>query len=309
MNKHIGSVVSIACLVALLIGSHKAHAACTKDTDCKGDRICQDGRCTTLPPVVPTVASRASAAPVIYIPQVPQPVQAPQFTYAQPGAQHAPMIMQPGAVAQAQAQMQAGAAGVAASYTPEPVGVSAPTTEAPLTWHRGYAELSTPMNFQGWLGLYGGDGQMTSGFGAGVRVAGYYAGARVHVGGFLSYQTMDYTLEGYGSDEASNLAAGVALKFGGSVGQRLWMGLALDAGFNALLKGDVFIYNHVGVHLYTGYCLDALLVGSGPFKMTLTTRLGMDLEPFMGSPSDNVDMWQVRLGLTVGVTFGGGSRS
>ena len=57
------------------------------------------------------------------------------------------------------------------------------------------------------------------------------------------------------------------------------------------------------------FSLDALLVGSGPFKMAMTSRLGTDVEPILGNPGAEENMWQVRLGLTVGVTFGGGSRS
>jgi len=29
----------------------RAHAQCTKDTDCKGDRICVDGACVESPPM------------------------------------------------------------------------------------------------------------------------------------------------------------------------------------------------------------------------------------------------------------------
>jgi hypothetical protein len=55
---------------ALLASASQAHAQCTKDTDCKGDRICELGRCITP---ASTPARVASPAPPVAPPQ-PQPV-------------------------------------------------------------------------------------------------------------------------------------------------------------------------------------------------------------------------------------------
>ncbi len=202
------------------------------------------------------------------------------------------------------------AAPVAPGYAPglAATAVASSEAEGPLTWHKGYAEIGTPLNIRGWAGASTSDTGISSGFGAGVRVAGYYAGRSVHVGGYLSYAATDYSFSGYsGSAEAGNLSGGVALKFGGTVGSRVWMGFALDAGFNVLFKGDAFIHNVGGISIYTGYVLDVLAVGRGPFKMAITSRLGSQIEPYMSSSDYDGFVWQARLGLSIGVTFGGRS--
>lgn len=53
----------------VLLSSSLAHAQCTKDTDCKGDRVCEAGKCTSpaaLPaaPPAPAGAEGAPAQPV-----------------------------------------------------------------------------------------------------------------------------------------------------------------------------------------------------------------------------------------------------
>lgn len=49
--------VAMAVAIGLVLPGYAAHAACGKDTDCKGDRICVDGRCTAPAP------SKASIQP------------------------------------------------------------------------------------------------------------------------------------------------------------------------------------------------------------------------------------------------------
>lgn len=46
----------------LLAWSSVAEAQCSKDTDCKGDRVCEGGKCVSPPPATP-VAPAAAAAP------------------------------------------------------------------------------------------------------------------------------------------------------------------------------------------------------------------------------------------------------
>jgi hypothetical protein len=54
---------AVALLVATVLGcegprvAQQAVAGCGKDTDCKGDRICESGRCITPPSPMATVAS------------------------------------------------------------------------------------------------------------------------------------------------------------------------------------------------------------------------------------------------------------
>ena len=66
----------------LLFGSASARAACTKDTECKGDRICDAGQC--VPP--PTTASSAAPLP----PPPPAPVPESEAPSAPPPAPAAP---------------------------------------------------------------------------------------------------------------------------------------------------------------------------------------------------------------------------
>jgi hypothetical protein len=47
----------------LSLFSSVASAQCTKDTDCKGDRVCEEGKCTA-PVATPSAASPPSPAPV-----------------------------------------------------------------------------------------------------------------------------------------------------------------------------------------------------------------------------------------------------
>jgi hypothetical protein len=44
---------SVVAVLALIAGARSAHAACAKDTDCKGDRICQAGQCVYPSPTAP----------------------------------------------------------------------------------------------------------------------------------------------------------------------------------------------------------------------------------------------------------------
>src|SRR5258706_14487371 len=60
----------IATFVAgssILLSTAIAQAQCSKDTDCKGDRVCDAGKCTALPPAPPpppgAAAAPAPAAP------------------------------------------------------------------------------------------------------------------------------------------------------------------------------------------------------------------------------------------------------
>ena len=53
--------------VAVLLSASLSHAQCTKDVDCKGERICQDGNCVAPPPGAaappPAASSETTPAP------------------------------------------------------------------------------------------------------------------------------------------------------------------------------------------------------------------------------------------------------
>jgi hypothetical protein len=54
--------VAAAMMASTLLVSHVAHAECTKDFDCEGELICEEGRCVTAPPP-PSPAAPPRVAP------------------------------------------------------------------------------------------------------------------------------------------------------------------------------------------------------------------------------------------------------
>jgi hypothetical protein len=69
--------LSVLAAVGVLFVSQRAFAECTMDTDCKGDRICEQGVC-----VSPTNATPAPAAPAAPAAPPPVAVSAPAATAA-----------------------------------------------------------------------------------------------------------------------------------------------------------------------------------------------------------------------------------
>ncbi|HEY3495547.1 MAG TPA: hypothetical protein VGK73_12710 [Polyangiaceae bacterium] len=66
-------------LVAVLTASATVHAQCTKDTDCKGERVCEEGACVPGSP-----APAAPAAPAVQ--GAPAPAAEPAAVAAPPAA-------------------------------------------------------------------------------------------------------------------------------------------------------------------------------------------------------------------------------
>jgi hypothetical protein len=62
----------------VLCWSGLARAQCSKDTECKGERICEDGQCVAPPPGAAPAVTPAAPAPAAEQPAVaPQPAAAP----------------------------------------------------------------------------------------------------------------------------------------------------------------------------------------------------------------------------------------
>jgi hypothetical protein len=84
---------------SVLLASLSAHAECTKDTDCKGDRVCDAGKCTSPGAATPPatdgaatpVAATPAAAPVAPVAPVAPPAAAPAAATA-PLAQDEPQV-------------------------------------------------------------------------------------------------------------------------------------------------------------------------------------------------------------------------
>lgn len=71
--------------VALWVSTSVAHAQCTMDTECKGERVCEEGKCVapaavSLPPAPPAAPAPAEAAPApVSVPaSPPAPAPAPE---------------------------------------------------------------------------------------------------------------------------------------------------------------------------------------------------------------------------------------
>jgi hypothetical protein len=78
---------SRALLVAsfVLLSAAKASAQCTKDTDCKGDRVCEDGKCTSpaaLPPAPPPPPGSSAETPAPVPDSTAPPAASPAGTPA-----------------------------------------------------------------------------------------------------------------------------------------------------------------------------------------------------------------------------------
>ena len=65
--------------LALCLAGAWAHAECTKDLDCAGEQICEQGKCVDAPasPPAPPVAATAPAEPAAAAPAVPPRVLGP----------------------------------------------------------------------------------------------------------------------------------------------------------------------------------------------------------------------------------------
>jgi hypothetical protein len=57
------AIWAFGSVAALLLVQSAAHAQCTKDTDCKGDRVCEAGKCTAPAPAAPAPAAPSDVAP------------------------------------------------------------------------------------------------------------------------------------------------------------------------------------------------------------------------------------------------------
>jgi hypothetical protein len=72
------------CLVTVALSAAPAQAGCTKDTDCKGERICSvEGQCVDPTPCPPCPCAEAPAPPPA--PPAPVPPPAPRPTVANGG--------------------------------------------------------------------------------------------------------------------------------------------------------------------------------------------------------------------------------
>ncbi|MBW2730938.1 MAG: hypothetical protein JRH20_01015 [Deltaproteobacteria bacterium] len=279
--------------------SSAAMAVCTKDTDCKGSRVCEQGRCVSMP----GAASHAKRMPGTY-PEAPQAVTPPAPPAAPPVA--------PGAQVSLRGRQYAPVA-----HTPYGVrqGIAARPT-GPLSWPSAYGALYTVLSMHAWGGMPAYeriDVSFSEGTEGGMHAAGYVAlHESFHIGGYLSYVSSELlseyieTTSGFfgqlEAHEEEDLGLGLALKVGGVVGTRAWIGAAIDLG--VAFNGDT-----IGPQAFVGLNLDLLTAGRGPAKFCLSFRIGPQFQYFFTDAiawgtDDPANAWKVRMMAQLGVALG-----
>ena len=295
---------------AVTLGAFTARAQCTKDIECKGERICRDGRCVDLPsPPEP------QPAPVVVYPQTaPAPA-------AQPWPAPAP----------------------AAQPWPAPAPAPAATAPAPtpspsqLQWfEHAYGLVSFAPVFHGWgggdledsSGEYPNEAFKTdSGFWGGVYIGAYLVPSeKFHIGAFWSFNSGDFDAKSERTSEyllqlkmpVNNL--GLSARAGGRVAERAWIGGALDLSLmiaKGKMKGDNAVTEPMfGLSLYPRLVLDLMLLNAGSFKMAVNLGFGVVVAPtYGGHPLDNASCgnlgnvkltgWMVGPAMLLGLSLGG----
>ena len=274
--KMFSSAIMAATLI--LSAAQGAHARCSKDTDCKGLRVCERGLCvspqaTTATPISTTAATSTTRTLI----------SAPM---------HEPT----------------------ASQTPRP-----------RNWFSGYISLAGLSSFRSWGGYKIADTDVdlslsSTGIG-GVHLAGYYViSDSFHIGAYISYvageEIAEYHRQLFKS-ENSNLGSGLSLKLGKRVSERIWLGLALDLGANYITRGES-AEGTIGVQAFPRLEIDVMAVDERGFKLGLTASIGAMIEPIAVGENSTLTIandhaprdyrtWNVRMGMLIGVVFGGGS--
>ena len=267
--KRLFAVTALALLLPLA-----AHANCTKDTDCKGTRVCEAGSCVT--PSVPVQPDHA--APVA---PVAQPAAAPAW-----GATR-------GAVPYAQPSFGAPQYGVATRAAQPP--------RRP----KGYATIAGQVVAQGWGGVTLGNrtsDTLSESTRGGLHLGGFYAFNEIfHLGGYLSFSSSELpgSLNNGVHDFLSetDISFGLTTKLGGGISERIWLGFVLEGG--GVINGDF-----IGGQGFAGGELQFLAADNDGFRFSLYSRIGGQIQYMVNSSVDDLSAWRARLMLHFGLSFG-----
>jgi hypothetical protein len=257
--------------------SLNAEAQCSRDIECKGDRICVDGKC-----VDPSAATSQSTAK-----QLPE--------YQQPADY--PPVPPPSGYWPASASDQSEA----------PVYDASGEGVRPLRWYDTvYGHIALTMGFHGWGG--GEDGDISGKLKTGLLLAGYIpVSPYLHVGGYFAYSNSD--LEGpdndyyyYSYSEKTafhHYSVGFSLKAGKRLTERLWLGFVGDLG---LYEAVSEIGTQYGSEVSPRIHLDLLALNVGSFKMGPFASLGPSIVPY--ADGDGGRFHLIYIQLLLGITFG-----
>jgi hypothetical protein len=270
-----------------------AHAQCTRDTECKGERICQHGQC--VDPVAPR-APRQLTSPVVGV---------------SPAA-WAPDGLPPRAAPVADAAPEP-APFVAAAPAP------GPADRGSYFYESGHFASAGIASVHGWgniSGEYGGSVRLSGSGWGGTHLAGYGTIARgFQLGGYFAYLSGagELTAEGYlpTKNDLALYGVGLSLKLGSGVGERVWVGAALDLGLTVMdIQGfdDTFL----GIEVFPRIHVDVMLGRAGQLRFGLWSALGPRLVPFVGSTLATTDggrldisAWSANLQFLFGISLGG----
>jgi len=254
---------STAAVLATVVVSQAA-AQCTKDTDCKGNRVCHNGQC-----IAPTAG--------------PAPAPAPTSGYAAPAA---------------------GSTAPAPAPAPPPVprgplsffqsGYA--TAGMMLSFHGwgGYTETWEDIDEDF-------EGDLDSEFMPGFRLAGYgVVSEGFHIGGYWTFFKADMEVdpddgEKYDINAFQNMF-GLTMKFGARLHERVWFGGATDIGLlitkaevDVFFEDDLEMKPMLGLVLYPRVDLDVLIVDTGAFRLAFTAALGVFVSPISGGHPYDAD--------------------
>jgi hypothetical protein len=202
------------------------------------------------------------------------------------------------------------------SPSPEYTAPAAPS--GPLPWYQsGYAHIGGNLGFHGWgsLRVAGSDLTITCKFLAGVNLSGYSViSPHVHLGGYFRYGRSKAEIGGLGTD-ADHYSAGLSLKAGHRVAERVWVGLVGDLGFYAISPQ---VYgNWYGVEISPRVHMDVRGIDVGGFKLGFFASFGPSIVPYAAGTihacqpyypyscqSADGSLYLIYLQLHVGATFG-----
>jgi hypothetical protein len=279
----LASIAAALALTALFTG--EAAAQCTKDTDCKGDRICQDGSCVA---VAPAPAPVPPPAP----PPAPPPVPAQPAPPPEPAGPMKPFQIGYAEVALLVSFLTVGGQTWEIKDWPLENPAFKATTK-PLAGVRlaGYAALAESFHLGGYFAIRSGEGRLEPDNNVARTIA-----------------------SGEQKSDMSTWGLGAATKFGGSVSERVWIGGGVDVGLH-FLKIDDWDYTDddtlLGLEIFAKVELDIMLVDTGSFRLALPIAAGAIISPIAVADPNHDDleihavMWHVAPTMMVGLAAGG----
>lgn len=205
-----------------------------------------------------------------------------------------------------------------------------------MPFQSGYAEVSLLMSFYTFGGqtweidgspLDNPEFEATTKVLPGARFAGYGAlGESFHLGGYFAIRAGDGEIkpkndvaramffERDADSSVKTWGLGLALKAGGRVAERVWLGGGVDAGIHFFMieewddtDDDTFF----GLELFPRVVIDIILVDSGGVRLAVPISAGAVIspisvaEPEENNPQTRVKMWHLAPAATVGLALGG----